>query len=145
MTDKKSIELSKTFAAPASVIFDAISNGQLLKSTGVKPETFKHDFSVDGEYYLEWTSHDTGDCSGRYLQIEPNQSVKFTWHSRFHKAATNRDTVVTVTLTEDGKTTQMKLVHEGLDPGFCYEDHLAGWTSSVDEFDAELRKVSTLA
>jgi len=143
--DKKTIELSKRFDAPAVVLFNAIGDGQLLKSTGVKLETFKHDFRVGGEFSLEWSGKGSGACTGRYLQIDPNEKVKFTWHSSDCKGATNGETVVTATLKNLGKTTEMTLVHEGLGAGFCYEDHLAGWTSSLDEFHTALRNLQASA
>ena len=141
MTDKKTIQLSKKFDAPTVVLFNAIKDGQLLKSTGVKPESFKHDFRVGGEFSLEWASKTAGACSGRYLQIDPNRQVKFTWNSRGCESATNSETTVTVLLNDHGKVTEMILIHEGLDAGFCYEDHLAGWTSSIKDFDVQIERL----
>ena len=82
MTDKRTIELNKKFDAPIVVLFNAIKDGQLLKSTGVKPDSFKHDFRVGGEFSLEWTSKTAGACTGRYLEIAPHEKVQFTWNSR---------------------------------------------------------------
>lgn len=141
MTNKKTIELSKKFDAPIAVLFSAIKDGYLLKSTGVKPESFQHDFRVGGGFSLEWTSKTGGACSGLYLTIELDKQVKFIWNSRGCDSATNGETIVTVTLKDCGKTTEMTLTHEGLDAGFCYEDHLAGWTSSVDDFHAEIERL----
>ena len=140
MTDKQTIELTKKYDAPVAVLFKAIKNGQLLKSTGVKPDSFKHDFRVGGDYSLEWTSAPGSVCTGRYLEIVPNEQVKFTWNSRGCNSAPSSETVVTVTLTDQGKTTEMKLVHEGLDAGFCYEDHLKGWTSTFEDFNVEMKR-----
>jgi uncharacterized protein YndB with AHSA1/START domain len=145
MTDKKTIELTKKFDAPVAVLFDAIKDGQLLKSTGVTPETFKHDFRVGGEFSLEWTSKTAGACTGRYLHITPNEQVKFTWSSTGCKSATKGETMVTIRLKDCGKTSEMLLIHEGLDAGFCYEDHLAGWTSSVNDFNAEIERSINVA
>ena len=145
MTDKKTIELNKRFNAPVVVLFNAIKDGQLLRSTGVKPESFKHDFRTGGEFSLEWTSQTAGSCTGRYLQIDPNKQVRFTWNSRGCKGAPSSETIVTVTLKDCGKSTEMILVHEGLDAGFCYEDHLAGWTSSVDDFGANIERLISIS
>jgi len=134
MIENKAIELTKKFNAPVAVVFDAIKDGQLLKSTGVEAASFKHDFRVGGEYSLEWTSAPGSVCRGRYLQIVPNQKVQFTWSSSGCKSASSSETTVTVTLLDHGKTSEMKLVHEGLDAGFCFEDHTAGWTSSLEKF-----------
>ncbi len=140
MTDKKTIELNKKFDAPVVVLFNAIKDGQLLKSTGVKPDSFKHDFRVGGEFSLEWTSKTAGACTGRYLEIAPNEKVQFTWNSRGCDSAPSSETIVTVTLKDLGKCTEMTIIHEGLDAGFCYEDHLKGWTSSVEDFQSAIEK-----
>jgi uncharacterized protein YndB with AHSA1/START domain len=140
MTNKATIELTKKFNAPVAVLFDAIKDGQLLKSTGVKTESFKHDFRVDGEFFLEWTCTTAGSCIGRYLQIIPNQQIKFTWNSRGCESSPSSETVVTVTLLDHGRTSEMKLVHEGLDAGFCFEDHFKGWTSSIDQFVEQVER-----
>jgi uncharacterized protein YndB with AHSA1/START domain len=134
MTEKKTIELVKTFAAPVAVLFDAIKDGQLLRSTNVQPSTFKHDFRVGGDFYLEWTCKTGGLCTGRYLQIVPNEKVQFTWNSKGCDSSPSSETTVTVMLKGVGKSCQMRLTHEGLDAGLCYEDHLAGWTSSLEDF-----------
>ncbi len=132
MTNKKTIELIRQFDCPVNIVFDAIKQGLLFKSTVIKEEGFVHNFSEGGTYKLEWKSG--GRCSGKYLQIIPNQLVKFTWKSEDCKAATSDNTTVTVSLISNNNGCQLKLVHDGLDDGFCYEDHLAGWTSSLEDF-----------
>lgn len=134
MTTTKTIALIKQIHAPAHVVFEAISKGVLLDSTGVKATTLKHDFRVGGLYSLDWACLDGASCSGKYLEIVPNELVRFTWHSKGSESATTSDTVVTVTITEQNGKTQLKLVHEGLLRGFVHDDHLKGWQSSVDDF-----------
>lgn len=131
---KKTVELTKTFYAPASVVFDAIAGGYLLRATGTIEESLKHDFRVDGEYSLNWKSLPTASCSGRYIEIIKDKLVKFTWTSRNCPGATDGETIVTVMLAGKDDSCEMKLVHEGLTAGICYDDHLAGWTSSYEEF-----------
>jgi len=142
---KKTIELTKRFDAPAAVLFGAIKDGQLLKSTGVKPDSFKHDFRVGGAFSLEWSCKEGSACSGRYLEITPNQQVKFTWNSTGCEGATKEETIVTVTLKDHGKKTEMKLTHEGLITGISADDHLAGWTSSLDHFLTEIQRLAGIS
>ena len=140
MASGKTIELIRKFNSPAQIVFEAIEKGLLLKSTGIKEETFVHKFCQGGSYSLEWKSE--GRCSGRYVQIVPNQQVEFTWNSVDCKGATNNDTTVTVTLVAHGNECELKLVHKGLDDGFCYEDHLAGWIESLDDFVSDIKKLT---
>jgi len=141
MANKQTIKLNKKYEAPAAVLFNAIKDGQLLRATRVKADSFKHDFRVGGEYSMEWTAQTGSLCTGRYLEIVPNKQVKFTWNSSGCNSSPTSETIVTVTLEDHGKTTELILVHDGLDAGFCYEDHLAGWTSSVDDFHTEIQRL----
>ncbi len=145
MTEKKTIELKRTYDAPVSVMFDAIKDGQLFRSTGVKFNSFKHDFRVGGEYSLEWTSKTEGACTGRYLEIEPNKQVKFTWNSRGCESSPTSETIVTVTFKERGQKCEMVLTHEGLDAGFCYDDHLKGWTFTYDDLEKEIARLTSVS
>ena len=142
MTMTKTLELTKSFDAPVTVVFDAIKEGQLLICTGVKAGSFKHDFKVGGEYTLSWAAKTDSICSGRYLEIKPNELVKFTWLSRGCDSSPAGETVVTVTLKDCGATTELTLVHEGLEPGLCYDDHLAGWTSTMVDLNAEIERLA---
>lgn len=131
MENKKMLEVTKSIPGAASAVFGAIRDGVLFKTTGLEEKSFKSDFREGGKYELEWKSG--GKCSGRYIQIIPDRIVCFTWNSVECKGGTNKDTQVTITLESDGKNCLLKLVHEGLDSGFSYEDHLKGWTSSLDD------------
>jgi uncharacterized protein YndB with AHSA1/START domain len=134
MTNKATIELTKKINAPASTVFQAIKEGMLFKSTGIHADTFKHDFREGGKYSLRWTCVEGASCSGKYIRIEQGKLVQFTWHSLDCEGATNSDSIVTVSIVEHGGTTELKLVHEGLDAGVCHDDHLKGWTTSLVEF-----------
>jgi uncharacterized protein YndB with AHSA1/START domain len=142
---KKTIELSKKFDAPAAVVFQAIKEGQLLKSTGVKPDSFKHDFRVGGDFSLQWSCVEGSACTGRYLEIVPNEQVRFTWTSTGCEGATKDETIVNVTLKDQGKKCEMTLVHEGLVAGISADDHLKGWTKSLDEFLAEIHRLASIS
>lgn len=141
---KKTIELSKKFDAPAAVVFGAIKDGALLKSTGVKPESFKHDFRVGGEFSLQWTCTEGSACKGRYLEITPNEQVKFTWNSTGCEGATKEETIVTVLIKDLGTKSEMTLSHAGLYAGISADDHLAGWTSSLDQLATDIKHLVSM-
>jgi uncharacterized protein YndB with AHSA1/START domain len=136
MKNLKTIELEKEIKASATTVFLAIKSGLLFKSTGITEEAFENDFRENGTYRLRWKSGAEcgGKCEGRYVQIVPNQLVSFTWNSTDCKGATNRDTLITVTLKEQRGICFLKLVHEGLEDGFSHEDHLRGWITSLEDF-----------
>lgn len=138
MTSSAKIELTKVFDCPVPVVFEAIRNGLLLKATCIYEETFVHEFAEGKKYSFQWKSG--GRCAGTYQKIVPNEIVIFTWKSEECKHPPTNETLVTVTLSSKGASTELKLVHEGLDAGPCFDDHLSGWTSSLDDFVADLSK-----
>lgn len=142
MTNGARIDLTRQFDCPVEVVFDAIGKGLLLKSTGIHDESFIHEFSEGKKYSFQWKSG--GRCSGTYQQIVPKELVTFTWKSEGCKHPPTSETLVTVTLSAQGRGCELKLVHEGLDAGLCFDDHLAGWTGSLDEFVADLNKVASV-
>jgi uncharacterized protein YndB with AHSA1/START domain len=132
---KQTIELTQSIPAPAATVFGAIRNGALFAATGIEPGSFQHDFRVGGKYSLSWQSG--GRCTGAYKEIVADRAVSFTWSSDECKSGTNGDTLVRVTLLDRGSSCELRLVHEGLDSGFCHDDHLEGWKSSLEDFAKE--------
>src|SRR5947209_2125895 len=110
MIDSKAINLSRVFNVPSATVFEAIRAGGLFQATGIKIESFHHDFREGGAYSLEWQVG--GKCAGRYLEIAPDKKVKFTWSSEACESSTRGETTVTVTLKEQGKDCELRLVHE---------------------------------
>lgn len=132
MQSRKNIELVKLMGGTTEDVFQAISMGMLLVSTGIKTKSFEHDFREGGSYTLEWNQG--GFCTGRYLKIVANQLVSFSWKSSAHPCATIGETTVTVTLTPQGQNCELRLVHSGLEPGQVFDGHFQGWTESLATF-----------
>jgi uncharacterized protein YndB with AHSA1/START domain len=61
--------------------------------------------------------------TGEYRIVEPPRRLSFTWQSPYTGA---EPSVVTVTLTADGDSTNLLLVHERL-PYDAAESHRGGW------------------
>ena len=139
---KKSISLVREYEAPAAILFDAIRQGALFRSTGIREAHFRHDFREGGQYSLEWKSK--GKSSGRYLEIVENKRISFTWTSTDCNSATPDETKVTVTIIDCGERSTLQLVHDGLADGFCFDDHLKGWTESLSEFFALVAVVNSV-
>jgi uncharacterized protein YndB with AHSA1/START domain len=80
---------------------------------------------VGGDMRIEHT--------GKYLTVDPPRLLSFTWRSPYTGSAPS---VVTLTLTSDGDSTHLLLVHERLSDEAA-ESHREGWgamlTRLVDE------------
>lgn len=72
---------------------------------------------------------------GRYLRIERDRALEFTWVSEGTKG---KESVVTVTFAPDGKGTKVTLAHEGLPDEANARDHEAGWGELMDALSQEL-------
>ena len=145
MNDLKTIELHKPFNAPAAIVFQAIADGMLFKVTGADEETMENDFREGGSYQIFWKTFGTG--TGQYLKIVPHSLISFTWNTTCTvkdgarhcvNDGTLRDTLVTLSLAETADGCHLTLVHEGLEAGIIFEDHLRGWTTSLEDLPTEL-------
>jgi uncharacterized protein YndB with AHSA1/START domain len=72
--------------------------------------------------------------TGEYLTVEPPRRLSFTWQSPYTGA---EPSVVTVTLTADGGSTQLLLLHERLPEGAA-ESHRGGWGAILQRLVEEV-------
>jgi uncharacterized protein YndB with AHSA1/START domain len=76
--------------------------------------------------------------TGEYLTVEPPRELSFTWQSAY----TGREpSIVTVTLTRDGDSTRLLLLHERL-PEDAAESHRGGWGAILRRLVEELLTAS---
>lgn len=69
---------------------------------------------------------DGSTAEGRFVELEPNRRIVFTWGWQGHPTVPPGSTTVEIDLIPDGDGTLVRLVHRGLPP----EDqpiHRAGW------------------
>ncbi len=62
---------------------------------------------------------------GRYLSVERNRKLEFTWVSEHTKG---KESVVTITFEPAGSGTQLTVAHEGLPDEEMVKAHVGGWT-----------------
>jgi uncharacterized protein YndB with AHSA1/START domain len=74
--------------------------------------------------------------TGEYLTVEPPRRLSFTWQSPYTGA---EPSVVTVTLTANGDSTQLLLLHERLPEGAA-ESHRGGWGAILQRLAEEVRQ-----
>jgi uncharacterized protein YndB with AHSA1/START domain len=76
--------------------------------------------------------------TGEYLTVEPPRRLSFTWQSPYTGA---EPSVVTVTLTPDGDSTHLLLLHERLPEGAA-ESHRGGWGAILQRLVEEVLTTS---
>ena len=134
------IEITRTFDVPASALFEAWTNPELLATWLAERATV--DLRVGGQYRLESDGDDEMPglhlCSGSYQIIEPNRRIVKTWSYDGPMAVEPLQTLVTVELRAvDTDEVEMVFREEGpmlTDPD---ENALAveAWTSAFDELE----------
>ena len=131
--------ITRTFAAPASMLFALWSQPEHLKRW-MGPQDFECpnaevDFRVGGAYRILIRSAEHGDnwFGGVYREIEPGRRLVFTFTWDNDGLSAGVETIVTITFAEqDGRTVQT--FHQAPFPSAERRDsHIGGWSQSFDK------------
>jgi uncharacterized protein YndB with AHSA1/START domain len=134
---ERELVVTRTFNAPARIVFEAWTKPELLKrwwtpkSTGLSLLSCEADVRVGGRYRFEF-AHDPKPMAffGRYLEVIPHSRLVWT------NDETDGGSVTTVTFEENGGKTLL-VVHE-LYPSKEALDANAGMESGMPETFAQL-------
>lgn len=141
--EKKEVRVSWRYPYAKETVFRAISEGRLLMTCGSKMDEFRHDFRVGGEWQFAYGSGGpTNTCRGKYLEIVPNERVRFTWNegknSTTGAPASGSASEVTATLTTKGGYTHLEIFHSKVtDIDWAHSFH-QGWTEVLGLFLDEI-------
>ncbi len=114
---KNTLILCKTINEERETVYKAFVKPKLLSKWFTT--NAKVNLKVGGKY-----SNDDLD-KGEYLQIKPNQKLKFTWENKMHCL----DTVVTIYFDKAGKNkARIRLEHSLLKTKDDYEEMKSGWS-----------------
>jgi uncharacterized protein YndB with AHSA1/START domain len=153
---QKPIHIERTFDIPVSKMWRAWSEPESLKKwwgpEGYTCPSATIDFRVGGKYLASMKGEDGNEIwsTGTYKEIIPFKKIVNT--DSFSDSKGNiisaaelnmpgewpQELLITVEFKEvDGKT-QMKLEHKGI-PQEMYEDCIAGWQSSFDKLERNIK------
>jgi len=125
------IRIERIIPAPIEEVFSAWTDPESM-SLWLSPighADVEVDPRVDGRFRVVMVGADVSiEHSGEYLVFDPPRVLSFTWRSPYTGPEAS---VVTVTLTPEGETTRMVLVHERL-PAEQVTPHEEGWGSILD-------------
>lgn len=125
------IRIERMLSAPIEEVFAAWTDPESM-SMWLSP-IGRADVEVDprthGRFRVVMVGGDISiEHSGEYLVFDPPRLLSFTWRSPYTGP---EPSVVTVTLTPEGETTRLLLVHESL-PAEQVTPHEEGWGSILD-------------
>jgi uncharacterized protein YndB with AHSA1/START domain len=133
-TSERELLITRTFGAPARIVFEAWTKPELLKrwwapkSTGARLLSCEADVRVGGRYRFEF-GHETSSPMaffGRYIEVRPNSRLVWT------NEETDGGAVTTVTFEEEGGKTLLVL-HELYPSKEALEEAIAGMEGGVTE------------
>ncbi len=131
--DTNAFEITRHFAVPAEMLFDAWVGpewAQWLPYPQAVIEINQIDTRTGGRYDLtaRLPGGPTLTLSGTYLEVSRPTKLVFTWHS----SLSPHDSLVSVTLRPSGEGTLLTLRHEHLPIPDLLTNHRSGWLSALD-------------
>lgn len=140
--------ITRTFAAPASVLFALWSEPEHL-TRWMGPHDFdcphaEVDFRVGGAYRVLIRSDAQGDnwFGGVYREIEPGRRLVFTFAWDNNGPSGGVETLVTITFAEQGGSTVQTFHQAPFLDAERRDSHLGGWSQSFDKQQAYAAKIA---
>lgn len=120
--------IERTYHAPASKVWDAITNRDKMEQWYFKLEAFKPKVGFEFRF-TGGTKEKSYLHICRITEVIPGKKLTHTWQYDGYAG----ETFVTWEIFEEGDNTRVKLTHAGLetlpkDPGFAAENFEKGWT-----------------
>ena len=143
MTDVKdlSVTVRKTIPAPAKAVFEAWLDPKMLArfmtpGEGMTVPKAEADPREGGRFTIIMAAGDQEiPHHGTYRQIDPHQTLVFTWKSPF----SDPDSTVTLNFTPKGENaTDIELVHVKFPSEESRANHEGGWTVILEALTSRL-------
>lgn len=138
---RPSLTLRRRIAAAPEKVFQAWTDPLRIARWWGCPETrsvpqVAIDVRVGGKFRVELRTEDgaTHVMHGTYHEVVPARRLVFTWHQSAFGDATS---LVTVSLRPDGDGTWLTLTHEQFADETVRDQHVHGWTGSLDRLVAQ--------
>lgn len=133
-----SVSLHRVLTADPGKVFRAFSDTSAFISW-IPPYGFlcvahQMDFKVGGTYKMSFTNFSTGNShsfGGKYLEIKPNEYLKYT--DKFDDPNLPGEMITTVTLNKVICGTELKITQEGIPSAIPAEMCYLGWQESLEK------------
>ena len=127
----KTFVIERTFNAPISTVWKALTNKDDMKSWYFDLAEFKAEVGFEFQFTVEHNGF-TYEHHCKITEVIQGKKLAHTWRYAGYEG----DSLVTFELTAEGKKTRVKLTHEGLDSfpkvaAFAKANFAEGWTQIV--------------
>jgi uncharacterized protein YndB with AHSA1/START domain len=139
--DKTSLEIKRFINAPRDRVYAAWTDPAQLKEwwgpENVRTRNFVADTRVGGKYRWDLTNQDGEDMTvfGEYRELVPGKKIVFSWKWDDDDVWENRDSVVTVELSDRDGGTELLLKHQQLPSEESRDRHNDGWNNVLDRLE----------
>ena len=139
--EKTSLEIKRFINAPRSRVYAAWTDPAQLKEwwgpESVRTRNFVAEARVGGKYRWDLTNQEDEEMSvfGEYRELVPEKKIVFTWKWDDDEVWENRDSIVTVELSDRDGGTELLLKHEQLPSEESRDRHNEGWNSVLDRLE----------
>ena len=139
--DKTSLEITRFINAPRARVYAAWTDPTQLKEwwgpESVRTRNFVAEARVGGKYRWDLTNQDGEEMSvfGEYRELVPEKKIVFTWKWDDDDVWENRDSIVTVELSDRDGGTELLLKHEQLPSEESRDRHNEGWNSVLNRLE----------
>jgi uncharacterized protein YndB with AHSA1/START domain len=132
MTDNTPIVIERTFKAPVSKVWKAITNKEEMKKWYFDLAEFKAEPGF--EFQFEGGKDDRNYMHlCKVIEVIPGKKLTYSWRYDGYEG----NSFVTFELFAEGEKTRLKLTHEGLEtfpatnPDFAKENFVEGWNHII--------------
>ncbi len=137
----QALRIQRMLNAPVEKVYHAFVDeaalAQWFGPVGVKFINIEAEPKVGGCRNMQAVHEDSGKTTnihGEYVEVLPNQRLKFTWNSPDCDPPVF-ETLVTIEFNAQGDKTEVIILHENLPSDQAIENHRFGWTSSLNKLE----------
>jgi len=138
-TTTGTVRLSRIFKAPRERVFnaflDADAMAKWLPPNGYTAHVYKLEPKVGGNYRMSFSSLDKKDThffGGKFLEIKPNERLRYTDKFESDDTEMQGEITVTVTFKDVPGGTEVRIVQEGLPKVIPIDGAMQGWSQSLE-------------
>ncbi len=145
IAEGKTLQIERTFQAPAQAVFDAWTSEEVLRrwfygQPGWETPEAEVDLRVGGAVRIVMRNPGNGEehgGGGLYTEIDPPTRLAFTW--TWDRDEESRQTLIEIDFEEsEGSATTVRFTHSGLLDEETVRDHEGGWRTCFDNLDRTL-------
>lgn len=137
MTEKRSVVVERDFSFPPEKLWRALTQPHLIQEW-----LMKNDFEPSVGHRFNLTGDWGGVLDCEVLEVEPNETLAYSWNYKHDDPNFNLESVVTFTLTRTATGTHLRMEQSGFNPNQkqALGGALHGWNGFFGKLEELLAK-----